>query len=262
MGGVNGRWELLPLGAPMGEVAFAESRAPPGGVAVAASAWKHLAPAAQGVGMGEAGLVALTTAPPAVQRIAQPERRSLLPDAALAPYVPAPVRGWNGATGSDWLAELRPVSTVMVCIPGQQGVFADDLQRAQTAVRILQQTMVRFEGASKPGMDNKGLMLSGVFGVSPRAHADDRERALRAAAAMTEQLRGAGLEPSTGRGQRTRVLRAVRKRPAPRVHDLRQRDEPGRHGSPTRRAEASSATRRHPATSTSATASSHEAHWR
>ena len=198
VGGVNGRWELLPLGAPMGEVAFAESRAPPGGVAVAASAWKHLAPAAQGVEMGEAGLVALTTAPPAVQRIAQPERRSLVPDATLAPYVPAPVRGWNGATGSDWLAELRPVSTVMVCIPGQQGVFADDLQHAQTAVRILQQTMVRFEGASKPGMDNKGLMLSGVFGVSPRAHADDRERALRAAAAMTEQLRGAGLEPSTG----------------------------------------------------------------
>ena len=198
VGGVNGRWELLTLGAPMGEVAFAESRAPAGGVAVAPSAWKHLAAAAEGVELGEAGIVALTTAPPDAQRIVHPERRSRLSDATLAPYVPAPVRGWNGATGSDWLAELRPVSTVMVRISDERGLFADDLQRAQTAIRILQQTMARFEGASKPGVDNKGLTLSGVFGVSPRAHADDRERALRAAASMAEQLRGAGMEPSIG----------------------------------------------------------------
>ncbi|MGO9489665.1 MAG: AAA family ATPase [Solirubrobacteraceae bacterium] len=198
VGGMNGRWELLPLGAPMGEVAFAESRAPAGGVAVAASAWTHLAGAAEGVELGEAGLVALTTAPPDVQRTAQPERRARLPDAALAPYVPAPVRSWNGATGSDWLAELRRVSTVMVSVSDEGGGIAEDLQGAQTAIRILQQTMARFEGASKPGVDNKGLSLSGVFGVSPRAHSDDRERALRAAASMAEQLRGAGLEASVG----------------------------------------------------------------
>jgi class 3 adenylate cyclase/tetratricopeptide (TPR) repeat protein len=198
VGGVDGRWELLPLGTPLAEVGLAESGAPAGGVAVAPSAWRHLRSSAEGVELGEGGLVALTAPPTNAGRAKAPERGSELTDAALAAYVPAPVRGWNAPTGADWLAELRPVTAVSTRLAGERDVFTEDLERTQQAVRILQQTIARFEGASKPGVDNKGLTLSGVFGVSPRAHSDDRERALRAASAMAEQLRAAGLEPSIG----------------------------------------------------------------
>ena len=57
---------------------------------------------------------------------------------------------------------------------------------------------VAVQGASKPGMDNKGLTLSGVFGLPPRAHEDDPERALRVAVALKEQLTRSGVACSVG----------------------------------------------------------------
>ena len=47
-------------------------------------------------------------------------------------------------------------------------------------------------------MDNKGLTLSGAFGLPPRAHEDDVTRALRAATAVREQLGALGLPCSVG----------------------------------------------------------------
>jgi len=198
LGGVNGRWELLPLGAPVGDVARAEKLAPAGGIAVAAPAWSHLASAAEGVALGESGLVALTAPPPEVQRVGNPRRTVELADEVLWPYVPAPARGWSTRTDAEWLAELRHVTVVMVKLSGESESFAEDLERSQLAMRSFQQTIARFEGASKPGLDNKGITLSGIFGLPPRAHGDDAERALAAAAAVSEQLREAGVACSVG----------------------------------------------------------------
>jgi class 3 adenylate cyclase/tetratricopeptide (TPR) repeat protein len=197
-GGVNGRWELLPLGAPFAEVAAAERAAPPGGVAVAGSAWRHLAGLADGVEFGDSGLVALTVSPPRKHRIAAPERQLDVSAELLAPFVPAPIRGWRAGTGTQWLAELRRVTVVMISLKDTGGGWASQLERSRLAMETFQEAIARFEGASKPGLDNKGLTLSGVFGLPPRAHEDDPERALRVAVSLKEQLDGTGIPCSVG----------------------------------------------------------------
>ncbi|HXB16014.1 MAG TPA: AAA family ATPase [Solirubrobacteraceae bacterium] len=198
LGGVNGRWELLPLGAPIAEAALAERLAPAGGTAVAASAWRHLGNTAEGVGLADSGLVALTAPPPEVGRVTNPRRAIEPAEEALLPYVPAPLRGWSAPIDAEWLAELRSVTAVMAKLPGDLEEFDENLDRAQFAVRTFQQTIARFEGASKPGVDNKGITLSAVFGLPPRAHSDDAERALRAAASVREQLHAEGVRCSLG----------------------------------------------------------------
>lgn len=48
VGGVNGRWELMPVGEPLEQVAVAERGAPAGGVVLAPSAWELLSGRADG----------------------------------------------------------------------------------------------------------------------------------------------------------------------------------------------------------------------
>jgi len=168
-GGVNGRWELLPLGTPLTDVAAAEKGAPPGGVAAAASAWEQLAGHAEGVELAQSGLVALTAPPPQAHRVTLPERDLDVSAEALAPFVPAPVRGWPAGSGVEWLAELRRVTVVMVSLIDTGGGWARRIELSRLAMRTFQEAIARFEGASKPGIDNKGLTLSGVFGLPPRA---------------------------------------------------------------------------------------------
>jgi class 3 adenylate cyclase/tetratricopeptide (TPR) repeat protein len=198
VGGVNGRWELLPAGDPLQAVAEAERIAPAGRVVLAPSAWEQVAGSAEGVELDQPGFVALT----ALQAPRRPERPTErvvdIPPELIAPFVPAPARGWRAESGTEWLAELRHVTVVMARLLDERGAPVEGLERHQQAVRTFQETIARFEGASKPGMDNKGLTLSGVFGLPPRAHEDDAERALRAAAALHAALEELGLPCSIG----------------------------------------------------------------
>ncbi|MCW3065448.1 MAG: adenylate/guanylate cyclase, partial [Solirubrobacterales bacterium] len=183
VGGVNGRWELLPGGDPLDDVAAAERAAPAGQVVLARSAWERVAGVAEGAELGRTGLTALRTLRGGERPAAVLDRALEIPADVIAPFVPAPVRGWRDS-GTEWLAELRHVTVVMARLLDPESDSAHGLERSQLAVRTFQETIARFEGASKPGMDNKGLTLSAVFGLPPRAHEDDAERALRAAAAI------------------------------------------------------------------------------
>jgi class 3 adenylate cyclase/tetratricopeptide (TPR) repeat protein len=197
VGGVNGRWELLPIGAPLDDVAIAERAAPAGSVALAPSAWSRIADRAQGDALDGSDLVLLSSLrkPPDPAGVA--DRADIDAD-AIAPFVPAPVRGWRADSGTEWLAELRPLTVVMARLLDAGGGSLEELERNQLAVRAFQETIARFEGASKPGMDNKGLTLSGAFGLPPRAHEDDAKRALRAATAVREALAALQLPCSVG----------------------------------------------------------------
>jgi class 3 adenylate cyclase/tetratricopeptide (TPR) repeat protein len=197
VGGVNGRWELLPHGEPTEAVAEAERIAPAGGVVLAPSAWACVARFAEGDEVNASGYVALH-ALDAQYGSAQPERVTDIPSELIAPFVPAPARGWRAESGTEWLAELRNVTVVMARLLSDEGSPAERIERHQLAVRAVQETIARFEGASKPGMDNKGLTLSSVFGLPPRAHEDDTERAMHAAAAVREALEELGLACSIG----------------------------------------------------------------
>jgi class 3 adenylate cyclase/tetratricopeptide (TPR) repeat protein len=210
VGGVNGRWELLPAGEPLDQVALAERRAPTGGVAVASSAWGHIAPHAEGSRLdGDElfSLRALHNAPPSTasgrgrreNSRGEPGREpGVVSPEALAPFIPAPVRGWRAASGTEWLAELRRVTVVMARLLDPPSMMGDHIASTHVTVRTFQQTIARFEGASKPVMDSKGMTLSAVFGLPPRAHQDDAERAVRAASALSEQLEDLGLRCSIG----------------------------------------------------------------
>jgi class 3 adenylate cyclase/tetratricopeptide (TPR) repeat protein len=202
VGGVNGRWELLPAGEPLDHVAVAERRAPAGGVALSSSAWAHVESHAEGSRLDGADLFtlrALHKAPPRAGsgRGRREASRAVSPE-ALAPFIPAPVRGWRAASGTEWLAELRRVTVVMARLLDPPSIMGDRIASTHLTVRTFQQTIARFEGASKPVMDSKGMTLSAVFGLPPRAHQDDAERAVRAASALSDQLKELGLRCSIG----------------------------------------------------------------
>jgi tetratricopeptide (TPR) repeat protein len=197
VGGVNGRWELLPIGAPLDAVAIAERAAPAGSVVLAPSAWSRIAACAEGDELGEGGLVSLNSLrePPGPAGRRGPAE---IDADAIAPFVPAPLRGWRAESGTEWLAEVRPLTVVMARLLDAGDGSVEELARNQLAVHTFQETIARFEGASKPGMDNKGMTLSGAFGLPPRAHEDDAERALGAATAVREALAAQDLPCSIG----------------------------------------------------------------
>jgi class 3 adenylate cyclase/tetratricopeptide (TPR) repeat protein len=197
-GGVNGRWEVLPAGRAFQEVIATEVAAPAGAVALARSAWERIKDRTQATPLpgGEIVVVrALRTPAPPVDPV---DPGTEIPAGVIAPFVPAPVRAWPVDSGVEWLAELRHVTVIMARLLDQEVDPAKAIEHSQRAIRTFQETIVRFEGASKPGMDNKGLTLSAVFGLPPRAHEDDAERALRAAAALRAVLAELDLPCSVG----------------------------------------------------------------
>ncbi len=198
VGGVNGRWEVLPAGQAFDDVIATEIAAPAGSVALRRSAWELVADRTDGEPRAGDELVVVTAvhtpAPPAGPADPVPD----IPAEIIAPFVPAPVRSWTVDSGTEWLAELRHVTVIMARLLDREVDPAQAIDRSQRAIRAFQETIVRFEGASKPGMDNKGLTLSAVFGLPPRAHEDDAERALRAAAALRAELAELDLPCSVG----------------------------------------------------------------
>ena len=73
-----------------------------------------------------------------------------------------------------------------------------DLELKHLGVGAFQRMMARFEGAAKVLVDNKGVTLSGVFGLPPRAHPDDARRAVSAAETLRKELDEIGLPCTIG----------------------------------------------------------------
>jgi class 3 adenylate cyclase/tetratricopeptide (TPR) repeat protein len=192
VGGVGGRWELMPAGSPIDEVARAERLAEPGTVAIAAPAWELVAPRCEWRSRDD-GLVEVT----AIRRPVAPMPSPSLtapdpPDELIAPFVPLPVRRGDMAAGTEWMQEKRPVTVVMTNLATSDTGDAD-LELRHLGVRAFQRAMARFEGAAKVLVDNKGVTLSGVFGLPPRAHPDDAQRAVDAAETIRRDLEDIGL---------------------------------------------------------------------
>ena len=192
VGGVGGRWELMPAGSPIDDVARAERLAEPGSVAISAPAWALVAPRCEGRQL-EDGLVDLTAVR---QPVAPRPSRSLTapdpPDELIAPFVPLPVRRGDIGVGTEWMQEKRPVTVVMTNLATIDTGDAN-LELRHLGVRAFQSAMARFEGAAKVLVDNKGVTLSGAFGLPPRAHPDDARRAVSAAETIRRDLEDMGL---------------------------------------------------------------------
>ncbi len=179
-GGVGGRWELVPTGPAVVAAMRAERHGRVGAVSLTESAARGLGSLGDARPAGE-GLWELGDRIPAVSHVDTADPRP--PAELMRPFVPLPVLA-AGSTASEWLAEFRPVTSLMVSL--HDG--GNDLDRVQSAVRRFQELMARFGGACKVVFDNKGLTLSGVFGLPPRAHENDIERGLRCARMAFEEL--------------------------------------------------------------------------
>ncbi len=197
VGGTARRWELVPLGAPLEEVANAEVGAPGGGVVVCPVAWKLIAGSCRGTERADMSVELKEVLQEAASARGPAQPAADIREDLLVPFVPAPVYHWNPHIGTDWLAEIRPLTVLMVRLGNLSGgsPTVDDLQ---SAVGGFQAAMARYEAEGKVVVDDKGVTLGGFFGLPPRAHSDDAERAVRASEAILEALRSCSLEASIG----------------------------------------------------------------
>ena len=197
VGGVGDRWELMPVGTPIADVARAERHARPGTVAIAESAWLLIEDRCAGRRLDD-GLYELTE----VRRPIGPMPAASLvaPDPSddlLSAFVPLPVRQRQSTAGTEWMQEIRRVTVVMASL-SVAGSADGGVELAHLGVQAFQRVLARFEGAAKVLVDNKGVTLSGAFGLPPRAHADDARRAITAAETLRRELEDIGLSCTVG----------------------------------------------------------------
>lgn len=200
VGGVGGRWELVPSGGPLGEVAQAERAAGAGTVVLAEPAWSRVTDRCEGRELRD-GLVELVEvrAPPDPAPSTSLNSRDPSEE-LLSGFVPLPVRQSQMSSDTRWLQEMRRVTVIMASLPDFDEIGEGDsgLELCHVGVRAFQEVMARFEGAAKVLVDNKGATLSGVFGLPPRAHQDDSLRAIQAAEALRRELPALGLRCTLG----------------------------------------------------------------
>ena len=118
-------------------------------------------------------------------------------DDLLSAFVPLPVRRRQSTAGTEWMQEIRRVTVVMASL-SVAGSADGGVELAHLGVQAFQRVMARFEGAAKVLVDNKGVTLSGAFGLPPRAHADDARRAITAAETLRRELEDIGLSCTVG----------------------------------------------------------------
>ncbi|MEP6692178.1 MAG: adenylate/guanylate cyclase domain-containing protein, partial [Gemmatimonadaceae bacterium] len=197
VGGVGARWELVATGAALRSAIAAEQRAAAGQVVIAPAAWTTIAHSCVGVtGADGFGVLAAVREPVGVRAIAEPAPRES--DDVLRPFLPPAVLDRLLLPRAEWLAESRRVTVLMASLPPLADAGATALGEAHDGVRAFQEVVERCEGTTKVDVDDKGILLLAVFGMPPRAHEDDAERAAYAAQQLRESLATLGI--ATGMG--------------------------------------------------------------
>ncbi|HET7144607.1 MAG TPA: AAA family ATPase, partial [Anaerolineales bacterium] len=99
---------------------------------------------------------------------------------ALRSYIPGAIAKRIDAGQSDWLAELRRVTSLFINIP--EMTHSADADAAQNVAQALQGAIYRYEGSvNKITVDEKGVSLLAAFGLPPFSHEDDPLRGVLAA---------------------------------------------------------------------------------
>lgn len=212
-GGVNDRWELILAGDPLRQIGEADTLASAGEVVLSPQAFAALRGRAstEPMGGGHARLISVAPPPPSM-RPSDPTLTETAID-SLHAFVPAAIRSRLRAGQSDWLADLRRVSVVMVKLVDLGLEALGDLspadvdlpepkriaERTQSVIRDLQFALYRHEGSiNKITVDDNGVTLVAALGLPPLAHADNAVRATRAAALMHRTLVDSGMRGSVG----------------------------------------------------------------
>ncbi|MCC7118734.1 MAG: AAA family ATPase [Anaerolineales bacterium] len=192
LGGVFNRWELVIAGEALDQIGQIQPRLKPGQVMVSAEGWKIL----KGYGVGEPvedGNQLLEKlnlqVPKEATRVFHLEENSM---AALRSYIPGAITRRIDAGQSDWLAELRRVTSLFINIP--EMTRATNTDTAQQLAQILQSSIYRYEGSvNKITVDEKGVSLLAAFGLPPFSHEDDPLRGVLAAQDIKKSAEELGL---------------------------------------------------------------------
>ncbi|HJS20413.1 MAG TPA: AAA family ATPase [Anaerolineales bacterium] len=210
IGGIFNRWEFVVVGNPMIEIGLANEMAKAGEIIAAPSAWELLKGHCDAEEMEFMAVPSLKYETRGVAaRLEKLKTESKLPagnetvelpdeaQSALRPYLPGSIISRISAGQSDWLAELRKVTIVLVNLPGIN--HTSSLETAQETMRLIQQVVYRFEGSiNKISQDDKGVMIDAAFGLPPLAHADDPARGIQAALMLRDELDAQGVSGSIG----------------------------------------------------------------
>ena len=212
IGGIFNRWEFVVVGSPMIEIGLANQLAQAGDIIAAPSAWQLLRGMCESeelnfmidpaLGLDVPGKAArlkrLTTAS-SLPSGSESEALHLPEEAqpALRPYLPGSIISRIAAGQSDWLAELRKVTILLINLPGIN--HNSTLEIAQETMRLIQKVVYRFEGSiNKITQDDKGVMIDAAFGLPPLAHSDDPVRGIQAALMLQHELGAQGVQGSMG----------------------------------------------------------------
>ena len=196
VGGMYERWEFLLTGAPLEQMSSAEDQAKPGQIVLSPDAWSLVGEKSVGIPF-PTGYVLLqhiyeAPSPKPINRIIPPPEW----DSALLAYIPAAIRSRLGAGQTEWLAELRCVTVLVINVKGIDFEAPDALDRTQSFMYTMQRALYRYEGSvNKLLVDDKGTNLLVAFGLPPLAHEDDAVRGVMTAIEMQDRLNELRLEP-------------------------------------------------------------------
>jgi class 3 adenylate cyclase/tetratricopeptide (TPR) repeat protein len=197
LGGVFNRWEMLITGEPIEHVGRDQKLLQPGQISISPFAWEKIKAHAS-ASQHEAGYMILNGINSQVPREIEKKidlREDSIP--ALRSYLPGAIAKRIDAGQSDWLAELRRVTSLFINIP--EMTRGSDTDAAQNVARILQGAIYRYEGSvNKINVDEKGVFLLAAFGLPPFAHEDDPLRGVLAAQDIKSAITELGLDCHIG----------------------------------------------------------------
>lgn len=211
IGGIFGRWEFVLVGSPMNEIGLANEIAKAGEIIVTPSAWDLLksdcdASEIDFIVETPLALDALKRSGARLEKLKNSSNLATrnealnLPEeaqSALRPYLPGSIISRISAGQSEWLAELRKITALLLNLPGIN--HNTTLEDAQATMRLIQQIVYRFEGSiNKISQDDKGIIIDAAFGLPPLAHTDDPARGIQAAIMLRDELAARGVTGSIG----------------------------------------------------------------
>lgn len=199
LGGHKGRWELVVSGNALDEVVAAEAESKIGGVVLGPTAWRDVREYCVGIQADSGGAVLKKVRTPIDS---MPEKQIRLDENLdLEPFMPPAVASRLDIPESEWLAESRTVSVVLANLPPV--VDSEESQlRGDESIERFQEIVDRCEGTIKVDVDSKGILLLAAFGLPPKAHENDAERAAYCAQQLCTALGDSvesGIGVATGR---------------------------------------------------------------
>ncbi len=192
LGGVFNRWEVIITGDAIEQVSLAQASLKPGQISVSPAAWKSLYWRALGDPL-EDGYMLLKGIKSNVTHEAVKSfdlNEDCIP--ALRSYIPGAIARRIDAGQSDWLAELRRVTSLFINVP--EMTRGTNINSAQKLAQVLQSTIYRYEGSvNKISVDEKGVSVLAVFGLPPFSHEDDPLRGVLTAQDIKNTLTELGI---------------------------------------------------------------------